>query len=64
MDAKKFWESKTFWFFLLTLLVSIAGVFGFGGFEPTAEQLEITGAVVAIVGIILRFVTKEPIKLN
>ncbi len=64
MDAKEFWKSKTFYFFAVLLIVSVAGVFGFGDFEPTVEQLEIVGAVVAIVGIILRAVTKEPVKLK
>lgn len=63
MVPKDFWKSKTLWFFALYLLVAVASVFGFGGFQPTADQSEIIGIVVAIVGIILRFLTKEPVKL-
>jgi len=63
MFPKDFWRSKTFWFFLLYLVVSVAGVFGFAGFQPTADQQEILGIIVAIVGIVLRFLTKEPVKL-
>ena len=63
MFPKDFWRSKTFWFFLLYLVVSVAGVFGFAGFQPTVDQQEILGIIVAIVGIVLRFLTKEPVKL-
>ena len=61
--GKNFWRSKTLWFFALYLLVAVAGVFGFAGFQPTADQSEIIGIVVAVVGIILRLLTKEPVKL-
>ncbi len=64
MDIKRFYTSKTFWFFLLFLTVSVANVVGFGGYEPSAEQLEIGSVLVAVAGIILRFITKEPISLR
>jgi hypothetical protein len=61
MFGKEFYKSKTFWFFLLALVVNIAGVFGFAGYAPSIEQQEIIGIVTAVVGIVLRFLTKEPV---
>lgn len=53
---------KTLLFFGLTLLVSVAGMFGFADFQVTTEQAEIIGAVVSVIGILLRLVTKTPVK--
>ena len=61
--SKPIYKSKTFWFFLLYLAVSVAGVFGFAGWQPTSEQSEIVSIVVAIVGILLRFLSKVPVTL-
>lgn len=61
--GKKFYVSKTVVFFFLTLLVSVAGLFGFAEFSPSPEQASIIGIVVSVVGIALRFLTKEPVNL-
>uniref|UniRef100_A0A6M3ITZ7 Holin n=1 Tax=viral metagenome TaxID=1070528 RepID=A0A6M3ITZ7_9ZZZZ len=63
MQIKKFYISKTLIFFGLTLLVSVAGAFGFADFQVNTEQAEIIGIVVSVVGIVLRFLTKQPIGL-
>lgn len=52
---------KTVIFFTLALLVAVANLFGFGGFQMTAEQLEITNIVIAVVGLVLRYYTKSEI---
>ena len=64
MDTKPIYLSKTFWFFLLSLLVAVAGAFGFGGYQPDAQQQEIIAVVVSVVGILLRFVTNKGVTLK
>lgn len=61
MVGKEFWKSKTFWFNVLSLLVLVAGAFGFNEFEASPEVGQIALVIVTIVNLVLRFVTKEPI---
>lgn len=65
MTPKNWYTSKTVWFAVLTVLIGIAGAFGFGEFVPdasTAQMIEaVTLIVVGLVGILLRYLTKEPI---
>jgi hypothetical protein len=60
---KKFYQSKTFWFFVLSLVVSVAGLFGFADYQPSPQQAEIAGIIVSVVGILLRFFTEKPVEL-
>jgi hypothetical protein len=60
---KKWYQSKTLWFFVLTLIVSVAGLFGFGDFHPSGDQAEIIGVVVSIAGILLRIISHQGIDL-
>ena len=55
--SKKWYKSKTLWFGVLFGLVSIAGLFGFAEYEPTAEVTQVIGIVVAIGTVILRALT-------
>lgn len=59
---KRFYKSKTLWFNALVLLVAVAGVFGFGEFNPTSEMIEIVSVVVAAINIVLRLVTNQSLK--
>ena len=52
---------KTIAFFILTLVIALAGLFGFAEYQPTPEQAEGILAIVSLVGIILRAVTKTPL---
>ena len=61
VELKSWFKSKTVWFFALYLLVNVAGMFGFNAYQPSAQGAEIVGIVVAIIGIILRLVTKQPL---
>ena len=63
MEPKSIFKSKSFWFFFLYLFVSVAGILGFQGYQPSAEQSEIIAVVVAALGIVLRYLSKEPVKL-
>lgn len=57
---KPWYASKTIIFNLLAILVLVASQFGFGEFRLDAN-LEV--AILAAVNLILRFVTKSPIRL-
>lgn len=61
---KAFYESKTFWFNALFLLLGVAAYFGFGDFKPDSNTVELTSVVVAVINIILRFITTTPIGLS
>jgi len=62
VNMKKFWQSKTFWFFLLALIISVANAFGFAGFIPEEAYGEVGVAIISVIGIILRFFTREGIE--
>ena len=56
METKAFWQSKTLW---LNLLAAAAGVVQtYTGF---VVSLEVQGAILIILNVILRFVTKSEI---
>ncbi|MDW3204553.1 MAG: hypothetical protein R8L07_03340 [Alphaproteobacteria bacterium] len=58
MDSKPFWASKTIWANVLSLIATIATVFGLDlGLTPEVQATIIAG-VVSIVNIVLRGVTK------
>lgn len=54
-------QSKSFWFNALSLLVAVATLFGFGTFEPSPEISKTVMALSAVVNIILRLRTSQPI---
>lgn len=62
MEGKHFWKSKVFWFNGLALIVVVAGAFGFGEFSPDPEVVEYGVVAVTVINLILRFVTKVPIR--
>jgi len=64
MDRKAFWQSKTFWFNVLALLVAVASAFGFGGFQPDPQVQEYALVIVTVINILLRFITKQGITLR
>jgi hypothetical protein len=63
MPDKKFFLSKTFWFNLLALAVAVASGFGFSMFEPDAFIIEYAAAIITVVNIVLRFISKTKITL-
>ena len=52
---------KTAIFFVLTLIVALAQIFGFADYQPTGDEAALIGALVSIAGITLRYFTKTPI---
>jgi len=65
MAPKSWYKSKTVWFAVLTVLIGIAGAFGFGEFAPDASTMQVietvTLVVVGLGNLLLRYLTKEPI---
>ena len=61
---KKFYSSKTFWFnalaFILAVGIPVLGQFGYTG-ELSPELGVFVIPAIALVNLILRFATKEPI---
>ena len=58
MFSKPFWKSKVFWFNVLAVLVFVADMFGFAGFEPDPTVIAL---VAAIMNILLRFFTSQAV---
>lgn len=65
MESKPWYKSKTLWFNLaflvLTLILVVARFFGYGDFEPGVEWQEIVAVVGSVINLILRYATKKPI---
>jgi len=52
---------KTVIFFVLTLVIALAQIFGFADYQPTGDEAALIGVFVSIAGIALRKFTKTPI---
>jgi len=61
MDGKPIWRSKTFWFNVIALVVFVATRFGYADFTPDPDLM---AAAAAILNIVLRLVTREPVRLR
>jgi uncharacterized membrane protein len=57
---KKWYLSKTLWFNVLALVAVVSASFGYTG-ELPAEVMVYVPAIVALINLVLRFVTKEPV---
>ena len=60
MQSKSWYLSKTLWFNILALIVAIASAFGYTG-ELPPEWMLFVPAVIAVINMILRLVTKMEI---
>lgn len=61
MDVKPFYQSKTVWFNILFVLVALAGYFGFTDYQPSADVAELAAVIIAVVNVVLRFLTKSAV---
>jgi hypothetical protein len=61
MDAKKWYLSKTFWFNGVALVLMVLAQFGYTG-ELPEEWSALAPAILAIVNLILRAITKQPLE--
>lgn len=68
METKPIYQSKTFWFNVLAVIVLVASKFGFSEFhldQNTADTvLTILSGVLAVGNVGLRAVTKQPVSLT
>ena len=60
METKSWYLSKTLWFNGLALVVLVAASFGYTG-EISPDFAAVAPAIVLLINLILRFVTKQPI---
>lgn len=61
METKPFWASRTLWINLIAGLVIVAGAFGLDLDVTPETQTALVGGIMAIVNIILRFITTTAI---
>lgn len=62
--TKKWYESKTIWVNVLTLVIAILTTVVASDVIPPEIVLYITGIAVPILNVILRFVTDTPIEMK
>ncbi len=61
MESKPFWTSKTLWVNFIAFIATVTGAFGLDlGLDPEMQASIVTG-VMAVVNIVLRFVTTTPV---
>lgn len=59
---KEWYKSKVFWFNVISLVVMVAGAFGFAEFQPDEQWVQIGGVLISVINLLLRlFVTKQPL---
>lgn len=64
MEAKNLFASKTVWFNVLTVIVVLATLFGYTPNQELATDVStILTALNPVINILLRLVTKQPVKL-
>lgn len=61
MDSKPFWASRTLWVNAVALLAAVTGAFGMDLGLDAETQTAIVGGIMAVVNMILRAVTKQPL---
>ena len=59
--SKTWWQSKTIWANVIAFVATIAGMFGFDWGLTPETQAQIVAAVMAVVNVVLRFITDKPI---
>lgn len=61
METKPFWASKTLWVNAIALVAAVTGAFGMDlGLDPET-QTAVVGALMGVVNIVLRFMTKTAV---
>ena len=64
MEAKPIWASRTFWVNMVALVASVAGVFGTDVGLAAEQQTAVVGGIIAVANIVLRVVTKGPVRMK
>lgn len=63
MEAKGFWRSRTFWVNGIAFAIAVLSAFGLVG-ELDEGLVPFVVPLVALINIVLRFVTNQAIKLR
>lgn len=63
-EAKPAWASKTLWVNLVALVASIAVALGVDIGLTVEAQGALVGGIMALVNIVLRLVTKQPVTVK
>jgi len=65
MDAKKWYQSKTFWFGVAYVILAVAGAvlnfFGYAEFSASPSLVEAVAVGTGVLIVILRLITKKPV---
>lgn len=64
MDSKPFWTSKTLWVNVIAGAVAVGTAFGLNLGLDADGQTAIVGGIMAVVNVILRFMTKAPVTVT
>jgi len=64
MDAKSIFASRTFWANVIGGAVAIATAFGLDLDIDAEAQTAIVGGIMAVVNIVLRFMTSAPVTVT
>ena len=63
MDTKSLFVSKTFWFNVVGLVAAVGSAFGLDLGMDEETKAQVVGGIMAVGNIVLRLVTKEPVKV-
>ena len=64
VSGKAWFASKTVWFGILWVVVSIAAFFGFNEYTPTPFVMDLVATLNGVAILVLRYFTKTPITLK
>lgn len=63
MQTKSIFISKTFWFNVFSAIAAIATALGLDLGLTEEVQMEVVAGITAVGNVVLRFVTKQPVKV-
>jgi len=64
MDSKAWYASKTLWVNVVAGVAAVSTAFGLNLGLDADTQVAIVGGVMAVINVILRVVTKQPVSLT
>ena len=64
MKKKIWWKSKTIWVQIITLAIGISSIFATSEVLPPSQALAITGLVIPVLNLFLRYITVGAIAIK